>query len=62
MTKAQILEGLQAGRKLRCDWRDDPLLSWLLKHSQVSNSGIVQVSDQYSYIEFSWRESAEEKR
>ena len=57
MTKDEILEGLQSGRKLRCDRRDDPLLPWLLDHPNITNGGIVQADEQSSYIEFSWKES-----
>jgi hypothetical protein len=55
MEKEEILQGLKSGRKLRCDRRDEPLLPWLLDHPNIANSGIVQVDDQSSYIEFSWR-------
>lgn len=53
MTKEDILEGLQSGRKLRCDRKDDPLLSWLLDHPQIENR-LVQSDEQYSFIEFWW--------
>ena len=56
MTKEEILEGLKAGRKLRCDRKDEPLLPWLLAHPDIKNSGVVQANDQYSYIEFRWKE------
>ena len=56
MTKNEIVQGLKAGRKLRCDRKDEPLLPWLLGHSQIENSGIVQINDQESYIEFRWKE------
>ncbi len=55
MSKDEILKGLKAGRKLRCDRRDEPLLPWLMDHPDIENTGIVQVDDQYSYIEFSWK-------
>ena len=42
-----------AGRKLRCDRKDEPLLAWLLGHPNISNR-FVQADDQYSYIEFEW--------
>jgi hypothetical protein len=53
MTKEEILTGLKAGRKLRCDRKDEPLLSWLLAHPKIDNK-FVQADDQYSYIEFWW--------
>jgi hypothetical protein len=56
MNKEDILKGLQAGQKLRCDRKDEPLLPWLLNHPQITSSGIVQASDQCSYIEFRWNE------
>ena len=49
-----VIAGLRAGRKLRCDRRDEPLLPWLLAHPEITNR-FVQADDQYSYIEFSWR-------
>lgn len=55
MTKDEILLGFKAGRRLRCDRRDEPLLPWLLEHPNIGNTGIVQVEDQYSYIEFFWK-------
>lgn len=55
MTKDEIIDGLKSGRKLRCDRKDDPLLSWLLEHPNIENSGIIQADDQSSYIEFRWR-------
>ena len=55
MTKEQVIAGLRAGRKLRCDRKDEPLLPWLLSHPDIENGGIVQHSDQYSYIEFWWK-------
>lgn len=55
MTKEEILEGLKAGRRLRCDQRDEPLLPWLVSHPDITNSGILQGDDQYSYIEFWWK-------
>ena len=62
MSKQEILEGLKSGRKLRFmlfmllrDRRDEQLLPWLLSHPNIANSGIVQLDDQSSYIEFSWR-------
>jgi len=57
MSKDEILAGLKAGRKLRVDRKDEPLLPWLLDHPNITNSGIVQADDQYSYIEFRWKES-----
>ena len=55
MTKDEIISGLQEGRKLRCDRKDDPLLPWLLGHPNVENR-FVEVDDQYSYVEFWWSE------
>lgn len=55
MTKEEILKGLQQGRKLRCDRKDEPLLPWLLEHPSIANGGVIQVEDQYSYIEFWWK-------
>ncbi len=54
MSKDEVLNGLKAGRKLRCDRKDEPLLPWLLSHPNIHNH-FVQADDQYSYIEFSWR-------
>jgi hypothetical protein len=51
MTKEEILEGLRAGKKLRCDRRTDLLLPWLLSLEEVS-SRFVEVDDQSSFIEF----------
>lgn len=62
MTKDEILAGLKAGRRLRCDRRDEPLLPWLLAHPDIENSGIVQVEDQYSYIEFRWKQKGEKTK
>ena len=56
MDKDEILNGLKSSHKLRCDRGDNPLLPWLLNHPDIENSGIVQVDDQYSYIEFRWKE------
>ena len=56
MTKKEVIQGLKEGRRLRCDRRDDPLLPWLLEHPEIENSGIVQVEEQYSYIEFWWKQ------
>jgi hypothetical protein len=55
MTKEDVVLGLKAGRKLRCDRRDEPLLPWLLAHPNIDNSGIIQLDDQNSYIEFWWK-------
>jgi hypothetical protein len=63
MTKEEVLAGLKAGRKLRCDRKDEPLLPWLLGHPNITNSGVVQADEQSSYIEFRWRElEAKEKQ
>ena len=51
MTKEDMLAGLKAGRKLRCDRKDEPLLPWLLEHPDIENR-FAQADDQYSYIEF----------
>lgn len=56
MNKEEIIQGLKAGRKLRCDRIDEPLLPWLLDHPDIKNSGIVQADEQYSYIEFRWKD------
>ena len=58
MSKDEILKGLKAGRKLRCDRKDEPLLPWLLAHTAIENSGVMQLDDQTSYIEFWWKEKA----
>jgi len=55
MTKEEILAGLKSGKRLRCDRNDEPLLHWLLSHPNIANSGIVQTEEQYSYIEFWWK-------
>lgn len=55
MNRKEVLAGLKAGRKLRCDRKDEPLLPWLLSHPNIE-SKLVHVEDQYSYIEFSWSE------
>lgn len=57
MNKEEILAGLKAGRRLRCDRKDEPLLPWLLSHPNIINSGVVQGSDQDSWIEFRWKET-----
>jgi hypothetical protein len=53
MTKEEVLEGLQSGRTLRVDRKDEPLLDWLLDHPDIEGH-FVQADDQYSYIEFRW--------
>lgn len=55
MTKEEVLKGLKAGKKLRCDRKDEPLLPWLLGHPDINNR-LVQADDQYSYIVFWWDE------
>lgn len=56
MNKNEILAGLKAGRKLRCDRKDEPLLPWLLAHPEIDNEFVQHPTDeQYSYIEFTWR-------
>jgi hypothetical protein len=55
MSKDEVIRGLKSGRRLRCDRKDEPLLPWLLEHPQIDNSGIQQLNDQESYIEFWWR-------
>jgi hypothetical protein len=50
----EVLAGLKAGRKLRCDRKDEPLLPWLLAHPNIDNR-FVQADEQSSYIEFRWR-------
>lgn len=57
MSQDEVLDGLKAGRKLRCDRKDEPLLPWLLEHPNIRNSGVIQASDQSSYIEFWWEGS-----
>jgi hypothetical protein len=57
MTKEEVLTGLIAGKHLRCDRRDESLLPWLLDHPNITNSGIIQVDDQSSYIEFWWKDN-----
>lgn len=54
MTKEEVIRGLRAGRKLRCDSRDEPLLPWLLDHPQI-DSKFVQADEQSSYVEFWWK-------
>jgi hypothetical protein len=61
MREDEVLAGLKAGRLLRCDRKDEPLLPWLLNHPDIENSGIVQADDQYSYIEFWWKELSDAK-
>lgn len=61
MTEAEVLSGLQSGRRLRCDRRDEPLLPWLLAHPCIKNSGIVEIDEQSSYIEFWWQEKPDIK-
>jgi hypothetical protein len=58
MSTDEILKGLKSGRKLRCDRKDEPLLPWLLAHPQIENSGVVQLDQQLSYIEFWWNDVA----
>lgn len=55
MTKDEVIHGLQAGQTLRCDRKDEPLLPWLLGHPNIDNR-FVQVDEQYSYLEFWWKE------
>jgi hypothetical protein len=55
MTKEQVLKGLQAGRILACDRKDEPLLPWLLSHPNIEHSDVIQLSDQYSVIKFWWK-------
>ena len=54
MTKADVIDGLKSGKKLRCDRKDEPLLPWLLDHPDIDNK-FVQADEQSSYIEFWWR-------
>ena len=61
MDKAEVLVGLKAGRKLRCDRCDEPLLPWLLSHPNIENGGIVEIDEQSSYIEFRWRKPRRRK-
>lgn len=57
MTKDEVLAGLQSGRALRCDRRDEPLLPWLL---ELADQGVVTKEfrdypeQQYSFLEFRW--------
>jgi hypothetical protein len=55
MSKDEVLRGLQVGRKLVCDRKDEPLLPWLLSHPDIENSGVRQLDDQSSIIEFWWK-------
>jgi hypothetical protein len=54
MTKEEAMAGLEAGRVLRCDRRDEPLLPWLLELSAkgIITNELVEVDEQYSYLEF----------
>jgi hypothetical protein len=61
VSKEKILAGLKAGNKLRCDRKDEPLLPWLLDHPHMDNK-LVQAIDQYSYIEFWWKNSPEKEK
>jgi hypothetical protein len=54
VSKDEILKGLQAGRKLRCDRKDEPLLPWLLGHPDIGNK-FIQHDEQSSCIEFWWK-------
>lgn len=58
MTEEQeeVLEGLRAGRVLRIDRRDAPLLPWLLELQAKGkvDSEFVEVDEQSSYIRFWW--------
>lgn len=56
MDKEEVLAGLKAGRRLRCDRKDAPLLPWLLSHPNIENSGVIQETDQSSYIQFWWKD------
>jgi hypothetical protein len=56
MNKEEILTGLQSGRKLRCDRKDEPLLPWLLEHPSIANRFVDIEREQYSYIEFWWKD------
>lgn len=55
LTQEEILIGLKAGRKLRCDRKDDPMLPWLLAHPNIENR-LIQMDEQSSCLQFSWRE------
>ena len=57
MTKEEILAGLKAGRRLRCDRRDEPLLPWLMNHPNIE-SRLIQFDEQSSALEFSWKEAS----
>lgn len=55
MVKDEILAGLKAGRRLRCDRKDEPLLPWLLSHPDIENR-FAQIDSQSSVIEFWWKD------
>lgn len=54
MTKEEVLDGLNAGRVLRCDRRDEPLLPWLLElcDDGVLECELVELDEQSSVMEF----------
>ena len=56
MTKEEVLSGLKAGRRLRCDRKDEPLLPWLLELCEKGelNARFIEHDEQSSCIEFTW--------
>lgn len=56
MTLEEAIEGLKAGKKLRVDRRDCPILPQLLmmQSEGTLKQEFVEVDEQYSYVEFSW--------
>ena len=59
MSKDMVLAGLKAGRRLRCDRRDEAPTTLVTEspqhHPNITNSGVVQADEQSSYIEFWWK-------
>jgi hypothetical protein len=57
MTKDEMIEGMQLGRRLRVDRKDAPELPELreLEAMGLVESKFVEVDEQYSYLEFKWR-------
>jgi hypothetical protein len=57
LTKDQMIAGLKRGRRLRVDRRDAPELPELLEMEKegLVTSRLVEVDEQYSYMEFTWK-------
>ena len=54
-SKEVVLLKLQSGMHYMCVRRDDPNLPWLMDDPRIENSGVVQIDEQSSYIDFWWK-------